>query len=66
MFGVVMAIGPGWGYALALATVAGTIAVAVIFRDLALLAIGAVGALLVLPPRWGDSFQPHWPPHSPS
>jgi hypothetical protein len=56
MFGAVMVIGPGWGYAVALATVAGILAVAVLFRDLALMAIGAIGALLVLPPTIGRFF----------
>lgn len=38
-----------WGVVLALATVAGLIAVAVAFRDLALLGVASVGALYVLP-----------------
>jgi hypothetical protein len=38
-----------WGHVVALLTVAATVVVAVLFRDLALLAIGAILALLVLP-----------------
>jgi hypothetical protein len=44
-----------WGLVLALATTAALVGVGVLFRDLLLLAVGAVGALLILPgaiDRW--------------
>jgi hypothetical protein len=41
--------GEGWGSVLALATVAGLVAAAVLIRDLVLLGVTAVGALIVLP-----------------
>jgi predicted membrane protein DUF2157 len=45
-----------WGTALALVTVSALVVIAVALRDLLLLAVGAVGVLLVLPPIMGRLF----------
>jgi Predicted membrane protein (DUF2157) len=54
-----------WGLVLALATTAALVGVGVLFRDLLLLAVGAVGALLILPgaiDRWFPvRSPPRWP-----
>jgi len=49
-------VSEGWGVALALATVGALIGLALTFRDLLLLGIGAVGTLMVLPPIMGRYF----------
>lgn len=40
----------GWGVVLGLATVAAVIGLALLFRDLLILGVGAIGTLLLLPP----------------
>jgi hypothetical protein len=54
--GSVTMLDEGWTVVLALATVSALIGLALIFRDLYLLGIGAVGTLLVLPPIMGRYF----------
>lgn len=57
IFGSMVFAEPEAGHVLAVLTVVVTVVVAVLFRDLALLAIGALGALLILP-RVVDRFFP--------
>jgi hypothetical protein len=49
VFASILVTGELWGTALALLTLAGLIGVALAFRDLLLLAVASVGALVVLP-----------------
>jgi hypothetical protein len=49
VIGAVVVVGEGWGTALALVTVAALVLAAVALRDLALLGVGSVGTLIVLP-----------------
>lgn len=49
VFGASITMSEGWGHLLALATVAALITVAVLISDLAVLAIGALGAAQILP-----------------
>jgi Predicted membrane protein (DUF2157) len=54
--GAITMVDEGWGVVLALATVTALIGLALIFRDLYLLGVGAVGTLIVLPPIMGRYF----------
>lgn len=56
LFGVQVTTDTTWGLALALATVAALIALAMLLGDLVLLAVGAVGALRVVPQVVGEWF----------
>ncbi|TCO11643.1 hypothetical protein EV644_12911 [Kribbella orskensis] len=56
LFGAVFTLPSDAGIVLGLATVATIVAVAVLFRDLMLLAIGALGALNILPPAISEWF----------
>jgi uncharacterized membrane protein len=48
--GAITMVDEGWGVVLAVASVTALIGLALIFRDLYLLGVGAVGTLVVLPP----------------
>jgi hypothetical protein len=55
LFGAAITMTADWGLALGLATAAALVGVAVLFGDLVLLAVGAIGALQILPSavsRW--------------
>lgn len=54
--GVITLLDAGWGVVLALATVSALIGLALTFRDLYLLGVGAIGTLIVLPPIMGRYF----------
>jgi hypothetical protein len=54
--GAQMAMTADWGHALGLATVVGILALAVLFHDLLLLAVGALGALVTLPSTVAELF----------
>jgi hypothetical protein len=54
--GAITMVDEGWGVVLALATVTALVGLALIFRDLYLLGVGAVGTLMVLPPIMGRYF----------
>jgi len=56
VFATMTVVDRNWGTALALVTVTALVVIAVALRDLILLAVGAVGVLIVLPPIMGRLF----------
>ncbi|MGZ4608976.1 MAG: DUF2157 domain-containing protein [Actinomycetes bacterium] len=56
LFGAEITMEAGWGLGFALVTVAALVALAVLFRDLLLLAVGAIGALQVIPQAVSEWF----------
>jgi hypothetical protein len=56
VFASITVVAENWGTALALFTVTALVVIAVLVRDLLLLAVAAVGVLLVLPPIMGRLF----------
>jgi hypothetical protein len=54
--GAITMLDEGWGVVLALATVSTLIGLALTFRGLYLLGVGAIGTLMVLPPIMGRYF----------
>ena len=56
VMGAATLVDEGWGVVLALATVSALVGLALTFRDLFLLGVGAIGTLMVLPPIMGRYF----------
>jgi len=54
--GAITMLDEGWGVVLALVTVSALIGLALTFRNLYLLGVGAIGTLMVLPPIMGQYF----------